>query len=450
MKKSDNASKFYNLRELHPTFTFKDYEIAASNDGLEIVFSFNISDNYYFTPSIRIPNVDCSNVDMSLIDTLAFHIGMIEMVSYWKLTCSPNIVIKPKKLSDDAIRWWKRLYFNGLGEFFYLNNIEIPHDKFVTIKCEGDQELKQFDIALKNIYLVPIGGGKDSVVTLSRLRDGGFDVKPLIMNPRGATIECIEAAGYKMSEVLIVERKLDPLMIKLNGEGFLNGHTPFSALLAFVTLLASAVTGRRNIALSNENSANESTVRNSEVNHQYSKSYQFESDFRDYVARYISVNFNYFSFLRPLSELRIASMFAEYKEFYPVFKSCNAGSKTDVWCCDCPKCLFAYIILSPFISQIEMIKIFGEDLFNKHSMLAYLDELTGISEVKPFECVGTVNEVKAALYMIIQNYNGKALLLEHFKNSVAFDNSLSNVFDNVMNEFDKHNFLNEEQIKLLK
>ena len=108
-------------------------------------------------------------------------------------------------------------------------------------------------------------------------------------------------------------------------------------MLAFYTLLAAALAGVRNVALSNENSANESTVAGSTVNHQYSKSLEFENDFRAYAAKYVTGEVNYFSFLRPLSELQIAMLFARYKKYFDVFKSCNAGSKQDIWCGRCAK-----------------------------------------------------------------------------------------------------------------
>lgn len=457
MKKNNNVSKFNDFRLLYPVFTFEKYDITIDGDVLKMVFSFNISDKYYFTPSISIPNVSRYGFidgEGELMRNIVFHIGMVELISYWKLTCSPKIIVKPKKMNEDMIRWWKELYFNGLGEFFYLNEIDAKIDTFVEIESDSISELSHsvIDFECNDSYLVPIGGGKDSVVTLSLLRDAGYDVKPFIINPRGATIECVKAAGYSMEEVLVVERRLDPLMLKLNAEGFLNGHTPFSALLAFVSLLAATITGRLNIALSNESSANESTVKDTEVNHQYSKSYKFESDFRGYVDKYISSDFNYFSFLRPLSELKIASLFAKRKEFYPVFKSCNVGSKDDVWCCNCPKCLFVYTILSPFIPTAELIKIFGEEMFNKESMLPYLDELMGKSDVKPFECVGTVDEVRAALFKAIERYEDKPLplLLNYFKNSELYNNSLSEQFDKIMESFDENNFLSDNEQNILK
>jgi hypothetical protein len=123
---------------------------------------------------------------------------------------------------------------------------------------------------------------------------------------------------------------------------------------------------------------------------------------------------HYYSHLRPYTELQIAEFFSHYPQYFNVFKSCNAGSKEDKWCCQCSKCLFAYIILSPFIDDSTMIRIFGEDLLDKPSLEQYFDELSGIAEVKPFECVGTIDEVNQALLMISETRKEK-YLLKHWK-----------------------------------
>jgi hypothetical protein len=62
-----------------------------------------------------------------------------------------------------------------------------------------------------------------------------------------------------------------------------------------------------------------------------------------------------------------------------------------------------------------MISIFGEDLLNKEELVQYFDELTGISENKPFECVGTIDEVNKAIEMIQQTRKDKYLIKHYYK-----------------------------------
>ena len=188
-------------------------------------------------------------------------------------------------------------------------------------------------------------------------------------------------------------------------------------------------TNSKYIALSNESSANEPTVPDSEINHQYSKSVEFENDFRNYVNDYISSDIQYFSFLRPINEVQIASLFAKNKEYYKVFKSCNVGSKTDSWCGKCPKCLFTWIIMSPFIPENELIEIFGKNLLNDNDLIPIVKQLKGEVEVKPFECVGTVEEVNACL-----RFGQQTSGLENLLNQYDEANNLPKHFEQILKD----------------
>ena len=433
-----DQNKYNSLREEYEFFRFQRYDYTLENDVFTAKFYFSLDDKYFFTPSLEIPQrkfYDWSNVAKSQLDTILFNIGMIELISYWKLACPKKVYINPFNLSSDQILWWKKLYFNGLGEFFYLNGIKENVNDFMEIICESDATCEKIDLPLRETTLVPIGGGKDSVVTVELLKNK-MPIIPLIINPRGATKECVDAAGFSLEQTAVIKRTLDPTMLRMNNEGFLNGHTPFSAMLAFYTLLIGFATNSKYIALSNESSANEPTVLDTEVNHQYSKSIAFENDFRNYVERYISSDIQYFSFLRPINEIQIASLFAKNKEYYKVFKSCNVGSKTDSWCGKCPKCLFTYLIMSPFIPQNELEDIFGGNLLNDSDLLPILKQLKGEVDVKPFECVGTVEEVNACLAAsgqqsavsienLLKQYDEMNNLPEHFE-AILKDNLFVN------------------------
>ncbi len=416
LKRSENQQRFDALREQFKSFTFCQQEVKLEDGVLSMTFHFSLDDRYDFYPTLTIPSrpfYRWETIPQTQLETLAFQIGMVELVSYWKLACPKTIVVKPFDLKLCQKKWWRHLYYNGLGEFRYLNGIDCSEADFLKIESGTDHEMKSIDMPLEEKTLIPVGGGKDSVVTLEMLRDE-MPVIPLIVNPRGATIECIKAAGYTMDDVAVINRTLDPTMLRLNQEGFLNGHTPFSALLAFISILIGFGTGSKYIALSNESSANESTVPGTDINHQYSKSIEFERDFREYVAVHLNEEIQYFSFLRPLSEMQIASFFSRCEAYHGVFKSCNAGSKTDSWCGKCPKCLFTWIILSPFLSKEKLTAIFGKDLMADASLQPIFEELNGTAAVKPFECVGTVEEVRACIEAVGGNRDGVNEILRRF------------------------------------
>ena len=443
LKRSDNQSKFDALRKEFSTFTFEQQTVKRENGTLSLAFDFNLDDRYHFRPTLEIPArpfFDWDGIPEAQLQALAFQIGMTELVSYWKIACPKRVVVKPFALTESQKAFWKKLYYNGLGEFLYLNGITVSEEELMNIeslpidsmpshvlcgKCSAFDVVNDMgSIQFKEQTLVPIGGGKDSVVTLECLRDA-MPVTPLIVNPRGATLNCVKTAGYAENEFIVINRTLDPTMLQLNAEGYLNGHTPFSALLAFISVLVAFGSRSKYIALSNENSANESTVPGTNINHQYSKSIEFERDFRNYVAENLSKEVQYFSFLRPLSELQIAKLFSQCEAYHPVFRSCNVGSKTDSWCGHCPKCLFTWIILSPFLSREKLTAILGKDLMADESLRPILEELNGTAAVKPFECVGTVEEVRACMdavegrreevNRILNRFNNEHFLPEKFE-----------------------------------
>lgn len=426
-----DQNKYNSLREEYEFFRFQRYDYTLKDGNLSVKFYFSLDDKYFFTPSFEIPFRKFYRWNMlndSQLDTLIFNIGMIELISYWKLACPKKVYISPFNLEEKQILWWKKLYFNGLGEFFYLNGIKENVNDFMNIICESDKSCEKLNISLSETTLVPVGGGKDSVVTIELLKNK-MPIIPLIINPRGATNECVATAGFSEEQTAVIKRTLDSTMLRMNNEGFLNGHTPFSAMLAFYTVLIGFATNSKYIALSNESSANEPTVPDSEINHQYSKSVEFENDFRNYVNDYISSDIQYFSFLRPINEVQIASLFAKNKEYYKVFKSCNVGSKTDSWCGKCPKCLFTWIIMSPFISENELTEIFGKNLLNDNDLIPIMKQLKGEVEVKPFECVGTVEEVNACL-----RFGQQTSGLENLLNQYDEANNLPKHFEQILKD----------------
>ncbi|MFA6923792.1 MAG: hypothetical protein WC223_06000 [Bacteroidales bacterium] len=450
-----NESKYLKLRNEYPFFIYESFDIFEDSNKIIISFNFNSSNKHFFNPKLEIPKKNINfklNINDKKLRNIIFNIGMIEFISYWKATCSPEIIIKPYFLNDEQIGFWKKVYFNGLGEFFYKNSIKTSVKDFVNIKCLSDEKLKSNDFNVDDSYFVPVGGGKDSAVTLDILQKAGYSVKCFVVNQRMATSETISKSDIPENNVFEIKRTIDKNLLKLNEEGYLNGHTPFSALLAFLSSFAAIITGTQNIALSNESSANEPTIADTEINHQYSKSYEFEKDFREYFKKYITESVNYFSFLRPLNELQIAKLFSAKEKYFKVFKSCNTGSKTDEWCCNCPKCLFTFIILSPFISSEKLVKIFGENLFEKANLTFYLEQLTGISEEKPFECIGTIEEINIALNIVIKTYGNEKLpyLLQYYSKTQKI-NSYKNINPEILlRQFNKMHFLPEELEKILK
>jgi len=438
-------NKFEDLRNKYKEFIYEKYEIIENNNDYEIIFHFNIPGLTEFKPKIIIEkeNITNKNINKDFLEYLVFNIGLVELISYVKCTCSPNIIIKCGYLSVEQINWFKKLYYNGLGEFLYRNNINISEQELFNI--ETTQEKKEFNIEYNGSgNLIPVGGGKDSNVTLELLKEENNTC--FIINPKGANIECASISGYN---TITVKRILDKKIIELNKEGFLNGHTPFSAIVAFTSYLCAYLSNKKYIILSNEDSANQSTVIGTNINHQYSKTYEFECDFNNYTKEYFNIDIKYFSLLRPLTEFQIGMLFSKIEKYHKTFKSCNLGSKGETWewCCNCPKCLFVYTILSPFLYKEKLINIFGKDLFEDETLLETFQELLGYKETKPWECVGTYEEVRYAVSLIIKKLENQKLpyLLEYYKENYPL--YLDEKFETKYNE---KNNLDEHFEKIIK
>ena len=442
----------YELRKNYPEFIYENYEIIDEKEKIVLKFLFEIKGLIKFNPSIEIEKkkFNFQNLDTNTAKNIVFNIGMIEAISYLKATCSPKFVVKCGFLNEEQKKWFEKLIYLGLGELRFINNINIRKEDFVKIESYGEKlEIENIKNNNKGI-LVPVGGGKDSNVTLDLLKSYKKDVTPIYMGKQDIPIKCAITAGYRREECVEIKRILDKNLIELNKKGFINGHTPFSAMVAFVTYFVSFIMGKKYIALSNEDSANESNVKGENINHQYSKTIEFENDFRYYAKNYLKQDIEYFSMLRPINELQIGMLFSKLEEYHKVFKSCNQGSKNLEWnwCNSCPKCLFVYIILSPFLYKEKLINIFGEDLFEKEELLQTFIELCGYAEVKPFECVGTFSEVNFAISKTIKNQEANELpyLVKYYKTNYK----LNDLTEDKLHYFNDNNNVPDEFLKLLK
>ena len=437
-------NKYKELRNEYDTFIYDSYEIEELENTTKIIYNFIVPSLTQYKPTLEVKKFKIDSFTKNLI----FHIGLVELVSYWKATCSKNVIIKAGYINKEQIEFFKKLYFYGLGELFYTNGITPNYDDFINIKCELKEQNIEIPNYVGNGNLIPIGGGKDSNVTLEIMKSDFEDNLCFIINPKQVTLSCAQTAGYSNEKIVTVKRTIDKNLIELNKQGFINGHTPFSALVAFLSYFNAYITGKKYILLSNESSANESNVDGTKINHQYSKTYEFECDFNEYTKKYFKIDIKYFSLLRPLSEYQIAMLFSNYEKYHEIFKSCNVGSKKEPWhwCCSCPKCLFVYIILSPFLYKEKLIRIFGEDLFEKEDLLDIFIELTGYGKTKPFECVGTYEEVRYAITKTISKLDKQPYLLKYYKEHFE----LENLNKNLENKYNRENNLNPYFENLLK
>ena len=387
-------------------FIFSSY--TYNTDRTEYSFSYEIiaDKKYQFVEKLLLPKIPVE-IPEKLLDELLFNIHLMLGISYWKLHCPAKIVIKTKPLTKDQAEFWNKVYTKGLGEFFYKNKID--YRALVNFPYEESVQVQPTSFLRKNRSLVGIGGGKDSVVVAELLKENDGDFSTFIIENRKHNEVAANVAKIVGRDLIIVKRQIDTQLFVLNfTKGVYNGHIPISAVYAFIGVLLAVSYDYSYVVVGNEKSA---SYGNKEyfgqiINHQWSKSSEFENLFREYVKKFVTYDVSYFSILRPFFEVKITEIFAKYSQYFPIFSSCNridkivqTSSLKSHWCCECPKCAFVFVMLATFISKEDVVKIFGENLLNKESLINTYKELLGITGIKPFECVGTPDEVMVAFYL---------------------------------------------------
>lgn len=386
-------------------FIFESF--GFDEETRQIVLSYSLDGVIPFTETITLPKgVISEDVDAEAFERALFNLHLIGGISYFK-TCLPKTIeIHSGMLTQDQADFWTKVYEDGLGEFFFKNDLD-PNDRVhFPVTAGGAPEIAEGDEPSTRKPLVPIGGGKDSIVTIELLKDAGIRQTLLRVGEHPIINEMMDVADVPL---LNVKRALSPELFRLNEEGALNGHVPISAYISFLAVAIAILGGHTDVIFSNERGANEGNVeyKGKTINHQWSKSLEFERMFQDYLTRYVTKDVAYFSLLRRYDELKIVELFVGYPEYRTLFTSCNRNwhlvakkEMPTLWCGICPKCAFAFALLAAFLPKDELVSLFGKNLFEDETLIPLYKELLGLEGFKPFECVGTPEEVQAAFHLI--------------------------------------------------
>jgi UDP-N-acetyl-alpha-D-muramoyl-L-alanyl-L-glutamate epimerase len=332
-------------------------------------------------------------------------------VSYYK-TAAPGVIDLGRTAITDTERDFLREYYvQGLGEFAYGNGIDLTGLRIQAPSLPARAPRPVPGPATR--ALVPFGGGIDSIVTVELVRHR-TDVALFVVSRPGDRFAAIEyPAAVAGLPVIRADREIDPQVLRSAELGFLNGHVPVTGILSAIAVLAAALDGRDAVVMSNEWSSSVPTLElgDRSINHQYSKSASFEAGFRAVLAAADAAMPDYFSLLRPRTELWVAERFAGLASYHGTFRSCNRAFhidqrlRLDHWCGHCDKCCFIDLILAPFMPAAELEKIFavcGEPLADPALAGRFRGLLATSATAKPFECVGEVNECRAAVLLAAQ------------------------------------------------
>ncbi len=422
------------------SFIFESYHFAPEIKKLTLKYSFD--SDIFFEEEFVFNFEFAPDYSEEALNNAFFGLFVMAGISYFKAALPPEMEFKTGGLNPKQKDFFEKVYLHGLGEFFFQNDIN-PTDKINFVseitnskhQISNNSEIKNSAFRVPHSEIVvPIGGGKDSITTAEILKSKNIKFETWSVGNNNLINNCCKKIGVPH---LKVHRKIAPELLELNKKGALNGHVPISAILAFLSVITAILRGRKNIAFSNESSANQGNTefRGVKINHQYSKTLEFEKDFQNYVQKFIAPDIHYFSFLRPLTELKIAQIFCQnfLEKYRDNFSSCNrnfhiSNSKSQItnyicnlksamkkqfWCGKCPKCAFVFVIFSPFCDRKKLIDLFGKNLFIDSELAETFDELLGNKGIKPFECVGEIEEVQTALVMAKNSGNWPEL--EKFK-----------------------------------
>lgn len=386
------------------SFLFDSYSLDATKTVLSFTYQAGVD---RFEEKLFLPKPISDSVDKRVLNALLFNLHLALGISYWKMRCIPRIEIKSGVLSSEQAQFWNLVYTKGLGEFYFRNKIDFRN--LVSFPVSENATVQPRSLSFLKRELVGIGGGKDSVVTWERLKKDGISAMGLIIETQKKYETINELLKVGDIPVMRVRREIDRKLVELkNSSSYHNGHIPISMIYAWIGVFLTVIYDYQAFVVSNEKSADEGNTQlyGMAINHQWSKSKEFEDAFVSYVHSNISPSISYYSPLREMTELEIVKEFISYPQYRAVVSSCNRNfSVTNTlrgrrWCGECPKCAFAFLLFAAYLPKKEVIEMFGKNMVEDPSLIGLFRDLVGRGGIKPFECVGTFEEAQLAVKMI--------------------------------------------------
>lgn len=388
------------------TQVFRFVRCSYANGVAELVYAFDQGEeliervSFPAAPAVPAGHQQAFEAALKLLHLFAG-------VSYYKAGIPPKIELSDGPLDDATADLLEALYLHGLAEFAYRNGLDLRGRIAFPRSGQPPGKIEASALHLPKRTLVPIGGGKDSLVAVEAIKQIGGEATAVWVGNSPLIAACAERTGLP---TLNIQRELAPGLFELNRLGAWNGHIPVTAVNSAILALAAILYGYDSIAFANERSASAATLEydGQQVNHQWSKGYAFEQMFSDWLHTHVAADLDYCSLLRPYSELAITRAFAKLTPYFDVFSSCNRNFKilgpkpADRWCGQCPKCHFVFLALAPFLPKPRLLGIFGRNLLDDDAQAAGFDALLEYHDHKPFECVGEGAEARAAMYALSQ------------------------------------------------
>jgi UDP-N-acetyl-alpha-D-muramoyl-L-alanyl-L-glutamate epimerase len=417
----------------HDQFIYTQFRIGEDRRTAYFDYtSWHTGQEFQFTESLEFPTplLDTPEQQRSL---RALHLGL--GVSYYKKFLPPSIV-HPYAMNADEAAFWNNSWQNGLGEFLYVNKLDVSRlASFATQdgidydssgvgsdSSAGPDSDQSSSSGVASTAILGIGGGKDSIVAGELLKDLGVSVAGFVMATGEQLGQAASVASTMGVPLHAVKRQLDMQLVELKSmPGTYSGHVPISMIFGLVGAALATAQGASYVVVANEASASipRITWNDHAVNHQWSKSYESEKDLQQFIRRSVSAKVTYFSAIRELTSIGVAKLFAKLPQYFEVFTSDNSVFRIDPakrpngrWGLESPKSLSSYLLLAPWLTDAEVQRIFTIDFLNEPSLETLFLELTGVQGEPPLDCVGTVEELTLSVNLLARTgrYNDTVLM----------------------------------------
>lgn len=385
-------------------FVFESYKFDEKKSLA--TFHYNAG-GHVFTERIHLAPAS-NHYDHLTFEKALFLAFVLIGTSYFKAFPSSEVAFAHSGIDQLQADFLNKVYQEGMSQFAFENSLkreDLAH--FVPTIDAAPAPTTGYDgegiLALQS-------GGKDSLLTASLLQERNIPFTSFYITSASSHPGILDELPGQLT---VVRREIDMTALKkAKSDGALNGHVPVTFIVLAIATLQAILLGKKTIlaSIGHEGEEPHAWIGDLAVNHQWSKTWPAEQLFAAYVKRYVSHEIQVGSPLRSLSEFRISELFAEraWQRFGHSFSSCNlanyeqgANNQQLSWCGVCPKCANAFILFAPFIAHDELTALFsGRDLFTEPVLLQAMKGLLGVDGVmKPFECVGEVDELRYAYHL---------------------------------------------------
>jgi len=420
---------------------FENYDLCFP----DIVIIYRVGEKRYENRvQINLPVDELSILNREEHHSFFVNIGLSFATSHFLISDFDSVRCECAYLDKQDIELLERQFLHSLTEFRYMHGLDPSRP--VHVVSSGTTPLNP--VSFKNApekALLLNGGGKDSCVAAELLKAIGLSYGWMSAFPNTPRRKVIEQSGclenYSIMIIPSNEIKKDKV--------YQWGLTPYLYTIASTSLIVCYLKGFRYMVTGVEHSADDPNLifKGIPVNHQSGKTSIYENFFYSFVKKSILKNLKMFSIARPFTDFRLAEIISHFPKYFTAFCSCNVG--VDKWCNNCHKCAFTYMALYPFLKMEYLVKIFGKDLFTIPIIRKYMIEIA-TARIKPWECVGTIEETKLALLYCLRkapdmefNEWPKRNNLEKVCNDIdensAYNNSLAKFHEphNIPEQFEK-------------